>query len=841
MDENTDPCRKKFCPPRPRPQADGTRPAIVAGDPRRFVAPLALKSLSTSLPATKIVIGPRPGGARRPKPVAAAPPAPAASAAPTTTKLVYRVFYCKRSNRKVKSHAEGVLVRVGSRFSLFSEDGKQLCSATQNNICRLGQGSEMECGTYDVEVDATIDIDEYQSGRCFIARTVPSNDNTPTRAPNVVRKIEIAKKNGGNVVPRKPTEGDDVDMPDADRKAPAKISSRNDPNALNALILYTPPTGSNDRYVVLCPFISNFLRPHQRAGVKFIYDCLTGVSTPGHYGCILADEMGLGKTLQTIAVMWSLLKDGPAGPVISRAIVVVPSSLVDNWANEIRKWLGNHRLEVLAMQSSANAKQQRIMIDDFVSGARWPVLIISYEMCRKFSSALSVLANRRKGIMLICDEGHRLKNAQGNRTIAALEELGATRRLLITGTPIQNQLDELYAMCSFVNPGLLSTLESFRHAFIRPIQAWRDGGVACSADDQAIGEARAAELQSLTSSFILRRTNDILSKYLPPKIESVLFCRMSPLQLDLYRTFVASHTVKRLIASGSTAAALSSIVTLRKLVNDPALIYNGEDVDGLPFPDDYDPLVKSDACKMVVVDAILDAMHAQSPPGKTVIVSNFVQTLEVIERMCAAKGIKSFRLDGQTSAQARQPLVTQFNDASRPETVFLLSAKAGGCGLNLIGACRLVLFDNDWNPATDEQAMARIWRDGQRFPCVIYRLLTVGGIDEKIFQRQLTKQELALVIDNKDQNVQRMSRDDLKQLFSLRCDEQYCQTMAMLEEKGADASTDPSTCWAMHRDPSEIPDPILHAARAHLPPGMISFAMTKTTNPDALPKAPPTT
>eukprot|EP00474_Spongospora_subterranea_P009815 CRZ10273.1 hypothetical protein [Spongospora subterranea] len=730
--------------------------------------------------------------------------------------LAYKIFYSVKSNKKHKKYSDGVLLRKGNNFVIFNDSGKQITSRSLSAIAALGTGSELECGTYEVQVDQQVDIADYESGLVFI-----SVEPYSTKEP-VVRSTKNHESKFKSAAACKPSIRVEGRSPKT-----AVTNSRNNPFALNALVLYKPidPSAPNSRYVTLCPFISNCLRPHQRDGVSFLYDCLIGKRNPNYFGAILADEMGLGKTLQCISIIWTLLKDGPCGPVVSRALVVVPSSLIDNWVNEFKKWLGNHRLEVLAMQSSLSAKQQKEMLEDFINGTRWAVLIISYEMCRKFSNTLSRMSAIKRGVLLICDEGHRLKNSQGNQTIAALELIGAQRRLIITGTPIQNQLDELYAMCSFVNPGQLSTLDSFRNNFIKPISAWRDSGTACSADDATLGQKRADTLKSLTSSFILRRTSDVLSKYLPSKTQCVVFCRLSALQIKLYQTYVESQAVKTSINVVDTAAVLKHITALRKLVNDPSLV--SDLYDAAHLPDNYDCLVSDPAnsTKMNFLDSLLTRMNTEDPPGKLVIVSNFTKTLQCIEKLCQSKSISILRLDGQTPSQARQGIVNRFNDSHSLETVFLLSAKAGGCGLNLIGASRLVLFDPDWNPATDEQAMARIWRDGQLYPCVIYRLLTTGGIDEKIFQRQLTKQELAMVIEGKDRSVPVMARDELKKLFMLSCNEEYCQTLSMFLDVEAIGST-----WNFHRDLSTLDDPVFTGTMELLPPGTISFAMSKTTS-----------
>lgn len=200
--------------------------------------------------------------------------------------------------------------------------------------------------------------------------------------------------------------------------------------------------------------VGNILRPHQREGVRFMYDCVTGVKGDFN-GCIMADEMGLGKTLQCITLLWTLLRQSPhCKPTIIKAIIVCPSSLVKNWYNEFGKWLG-HRINALALDNGSReatiAQLEQFMGNQSQrSGA--PVLILSYETFRSYAEIL----NSSEVGMLLCDEGHRLKNCE-NLTYTALMGLQTKRRVLLSGTPIQNDLTEYFSLINFVNPGMLGT------------------------------------------------------------------------------------------------------------------------------------------------------------------------------------------------------------------------------------------------------------------------------------------------------------------------------------------------------------------------------------------------
>ncbi|XP_019483521.1 PREDICTED: DNA repair and recombination protein RAD54-like [Hipposideros armiger] len=556
-----------------------------------------------------------------------------------------------------------------------------------------------------------------------------------------------------------------------------------DPLEEGALILYEPPPlSAHDQlkldkeklpvHVVVDPILSKVLRPHQREGVKFLWECVTSRRIPGSHGCIMADEMGLGKTLQCITLIWTLLRQSPeCKPEIDKAVVVSPSSLVKNWYNEVGKWLGG-RIQPLAIDGGSKDEIDK-KLEGFMNqrGARVlsPILIISYET---FRLHVGVLQKGSVGLV-ICDEGHRLKNSD-NQTYQALDSLNTSRRVLISGTPIQNDLLEYFSLVHFVNSGILGTAHEFKKHFEVPILKGRDA--AASEADRQLGEERLRELTSIVNRCLIRRTSDILSKYLPVKIEQVVCCRLTPLQTELYQRFLRQAKPAEELCEGKmTVSSLSSITSLKKLCNHPALIYDKcvEEEDGFEgaldiFPPGYSSkaLEPQLSGKMLVLDYILAVTRSRSS-DKVVLVSNYTQTLDLFEKLCRARRYLYVRLDGTMSIKKRAKVVERFNNPLSPDFVFMLSSKAGGCGLNLIGANRLVMFDPDWNPANDEQAMARVWRDGQKKTCYIYRLLSAGTIEEKIFQRQSHKKALSsCVVD--EQDVQRhFSLGELKELFTL--------------------------------------------------------------------------
>ncbi|GMF24978.1 unnamed protein product [Phytophthora fragariaefolia] len=561
------------------------------------------------------------------------------------------------------------------------------------------------------------------------------------------------------------------------------------------LVLWQSETDP-DVKVVVPEIVGKFLRPHQREGVQFMFDCVCQIRGFDGQGCILADDMGLGKTLQSITLMYTLLMTGmDMKPTVKRAIVVCPTSLVKNWDDEIIKWL-HGRVKTVALYE---AKRETVIkgIGQFIEGSKRPrpgfsaqVLIISYETFRmhaqKFADAPECCD------LLICDEAHRLKNAN-SQINKALSSLACRKRVLLSGTPMQNDLEEFFAMVDFTNPNILGTPSEFRKNYLGPILTGREPD--SSDRERDVAQSCSAMLCEIVNQFILRRGNILNAKHLPPKLMQVICCPLSPLQEQLYMHFLSSSACRDMMKRQS-ANVLSSITALKKLCNHPLLIFDEMGKTNTKLPGfgncaQYFAAAKEQrgggvadghrrggfggrTCypewsgKMLLLDRLMFSMR-KTTTDRIVIVSNYTQTLDVVSSLCQERHIPYVRLDGTTSAKKRKKLVDTFNDPTTNSFAFLLSSKAGGCGLNLIGANRLVLFDPDWNPATDKQAAARVWREGQKKMCYVYRFLATGTLEEKIFQRQLSKEGLQNIVDDKEE-VNSLSSKDLKRLFVFRKD-----------------------------------------------------------------------
>lgn len=711
------------------------------------------------------------GGSRRPLKTIHNPPSPDEAAKIKESKEFenyYSVLWRIPTNKKNKTWTDdGVLMVSGGYASLYNDSGKNIGRVAFSHP--LLPGSNLSVGGKEVEVDACISRNDYlavvKSGGSTGKQTPKNAPKLPEPEPLTTQpaklslreqmKAEIKKEKAE--APKKKTSQPAIPRTSA-FKQPLKETTvlsqgsnerpipRHDPKAAGSLLFKRPrlvPAGRQLVDVVLDPAVGKLLRPHQREGVKFLYECVMGLRDFEGQGCILADDMGLGKTLTTIALLWTLLRQNPIHkkpPVVKRALIVCPVSLIRNWKREFKKWLGLDRLGVLEFDD------QNTSLSSF-DGRVYQVMIIGYERLRTVADDL---ASGPPIDIVICDEGHRLKTMK-NKSTQAIESLNTRKRIILSGTPIQNDLGEFYAMVNFVNDGCLGSQKGFMKDFENPIMKSRQPNA--TEEDIERGQEASNELARTTSPFILRRTADILADFLPPKTEFVLFCKPTPAQAKIYKSVLQSSMFDTALRSSETAFQLITI--LKKLCNSPALMdpkYGNDDVTPSAsltalnemLPAGLSKLYhNSVSSKIRLLDSLLQEIHRETDE-KVVVVSNYTSTLNLIEQLLSSSGLTYLRLDGSVAAKKRQGLVDQFNRSKSAQSfAFLLSAKAGGVGLNLIGASRLVLFDVDWNPATDDQAIARIHRQGQQKHCKIYRFLIKGGLEERIWQRQAVKRALA--------------------------------------------------------------------------------------------------
>ncbi|KAK5722896.1 helicase [Elasticomyces elasticus] len=734
-------------------------------------------------------------GSRKPLNTINNPAAPLeTSSSECGTESYFTVLWRKPTAKKHKTwDGDGVLSVVGSYAHLQDISGRDMGRGATKGPLLVG--SELMVGGKEIEVESMISKEDFLAGRPFLGNMKkPSAQPTLKEIDEVSRvtikaqakydKIAAAQKEPTRSVVtaskaakagfKTPLLANSVQAPKLDSVIP---QARHDVNGPNVLIMKRPksvPKGKQIVDVVVDPILTSRLREHQRAGVAFLYECVMGMKDYDGEGAILADEMGLGKTLQTIALLWTLLKQNPIyqdPPVIKKALIVCPVTLISNWRREIYKWLDTTRIGVFIMDDKRNK------LTDFTKGRQYSIMIIGYEKLRLVQADLQ----KANIDIVIADEGHRLKSAQ-NKSALAIKSLNTERRIILSGTPIQNDLAEFYTMVDFVNPGLLNKYSVFKREFETPILKSQQPGA--STKELEKGEARSEELASITGMFVLRRTAEILSKYLPPKTEYVVFCRPTQAQIGVYQAIISSPTFNA--ALGSTAVSLELINVLKKVCNSPTLLLKKNDKGEIVTKPELlesipQGLLRTPGAsgKLQVLDSLLHRIRTTTQE-KVVLVSNYTSTMDVLGNLLSSLDYSFLRLDGSTPPSKRQDLVDRFNRSPPSNSfVFLLSAKAGGVGLNLIGASRLVLFDLDWNPATDLQAMARVHRDGQKRPCYIYRFVTQGALDEKIFQRQVSKTGLADSIVDGKSAASGFTREELRDLFSLD-ESPECQTHKLL-------------------------------------------------------------
>eukprot|EP00124_Ichthyophonus_hoferi_P003086 Ihof_evm2s247 gene=Ihof_evmTU2s247 len=703
----------------------------------------------------------------RPKPSTTTPPLSDTTNEENTPKRYFKVMWCKLSNKKHKKWEDDAVMVVSGRSVVLNDmEGRCLGKSggfKLRELESLKEGETLRLGGKEVEIMCTISSTDYESGQCYLqsASTQSAIDSIPTFS-NGIKSI--------NNKPFKPV----AQKGTYEATTNLVPQPRYDPNGVGAIVLPRPsllhqrrfnPKGRPVVDVVIDPYIACHLRSHQVEGVRFLYECTTGMRDANHgLGAILADE-----------------RQNPyygMGPVVRRAVVVCPGSLVKNWDKEFSKWLGIERIRVCAVSGDKR-------VEDFCSSQLYQVAILSYEMFRQSVHEL----NDAKIDLIICDEGHRIKN--GNiKTTKSIFNLATTRRIILTGTPIQNHLQEFYNMCEFVMPGILGSLSTFNKVFESAIIAGQHPN--STTEEKLLAEKRACELQRLTAIFVLRRTQEINYQYLPPKVEQVVFCRPEAIQLDIYKKILQSKLARAVLeTSVKGPPQLMCIMALKKVCNDPYLLAGAQSVDKPEeegedsgylmqiLQDDADLKIllervarnkdngsNMDSGKLRVVKEMIAQIYNQGE--KVVLVSHSTQTLDILQIMAKAMQWPYCRLDGSTPLAKRQNIVDLFNMfKSTSSFLFLLSSKAGGMGLNLVGASHLILYDIDWNPANDLQAMARIWRDGQRNTAHIYRLLTTGTIEEKIFQRQIAKQSLSGAVVQSQVGTLHFSQEQLKNLFAV--------------------------------------------------------------------------
>lgn len=478
------------------------------------------------------------------------------------------------------------------------------------------------------------------------------------------------------------------------------------------------------------PFIRGEMRDYQIAGLNW----LVSLHENGISG-ILADEMGLGKTLQTISFMGYLrYVCDISGP----HLIAVPKSTLDNWKREFAKWTPD--VKVLILQGDKEERHrlinEQLLEDDF------DVCITSYEMVLREKSHLKKFAWE----YIIIDEAHRIKNEESSLA-QIIRVFNSRNRLLITGTPLQNNLHELWALLNFLLPDVFGDSEAFDQWF------------STQESDQ---DTVVQQLHRVLRPFLLRRVKSDVEKSLLPKKEINLYVPMSEMQVKWYQKILEKDIDAVNGAAGkreSKTRLLNIVMQLRKCCNHPYLFEGAE--PGPPYTTDEHLVYNSG--KMVILDKILSRMQKQG--SRVLIFSQMSRVLDILEDYCVFRDYNYCRIDGTTAHEDRIAAIDDYNKPDSEKFVFLLTTRAGGLGINLTSADIVVLYDSDWNPQADLQAMDRAHRIGQTKQVIAFRFVTEKAIEEKVLERAAQKLRLdQLVIQQgraQQQAKNAASKDDL--------------------------------------------------------------------------------
>uniref|UniRef100_F7F5D7 DNA excision repair protein ERCC-6-like n=1 Tax=Monodelphis domestica TaxID=13616 RepID=F7F5D7_MONDO len=532
---------------------------------------------------------------------------------------------------------------------------------------------------------------------------------------------------------------------------------------------------------------------YQKEGVAFLYSLYKDKRKGG----ILADDMGLGKTVQIIAFLSAMFD----AELVRHVLLIMPSSLISTWVKEFAKWTPGMRVATFHGSSKSERTKNLTRIQ-----RKSGVAITTYQMLINNWQQLSQMDGKEfVWDYLILDEAHKIKSSSTKSSKIA-RCIPVKNRILLTGTPIQNNLYELWSLFDFACQGsLLGTSKTFKMEYENPIIRAREKDATIG--EKALGFKISENLMTLIKPYFLRRTKEDVQKKsannkqsslpekdpggadfcempsLSRKNELIIWVRLVPLQEEIYRKFVSLNHIKQLMIE--TRSPLAELNVLKKLCDHPRLLsarvcsllglkgssLSGGDESQLVHSDiqmdqiPHDSLMQESG-KVIFLMALLKRL--QDEGHQTLVFSQSRKLLDIIEHLLKAEHFKTLRIDGTvTHLSERQRRIDLFQQ-SRGVSVFLLTSQVGGVGLTLTAATRVVIFDPSWNPATDAQAVDRVYRIGQKENVVVYRLITCGTVEEKIYRRQVFKDSLVRQTTGDKKNPFRyFTKQELRELFTL--------------------------------------------------------------------------
>ncbi|KAJ6324008.1 hypothetical protein OIU76_011333 [Salix suchowensis] len=452
------------------------------------------------------------------------------------------------------------------------------------------------------------------------------------------------------------------------------------------------------------------LRSYQLEGLQWMLSLFNN-----NLNGILADEMGLGKTIQTISLI-AYLKEtkGVCGP----HLIVAPKAVLPNWINEFSTWISE--AEIKAFLYDGRLEERKAIREQLSREGNLQVLITHYDLIMRDKAFLKKIQWQ----YMIVDEGHRLKNHECAlaKTIAGYQ---VKRRLLLTGTPIQNSLQELWSLLNFLLPHIFNSEDKFEEWFNAP---FADRCEVSLTDEEQLLIIR--RLHNVIRPFILRRKKNEVEKFLPGKTQVILKCDLSAWQKVYYQQVTEMGRVGLQTGSGKSKSLQNLTMQLRKCCNHPYL-----------FVGDYNMWRKDEIMrasgKFELLDRLLPKLHATD--HRVLLFSQMTRLMDILEIYLQLHDYKYLRLDGSTKTEERGTLLKKFNAPDSPYFMFLLSTRAGGLGLNLQTADTVIIFDSDWNPQMDQQAEDRAHRIGQKKEVRVFVLVSVGSVEEVILERAKQK------------------------------------------------------------------------------------------------------
>ncbi|GLD68454.1 DNA excision repair protein ERCC-6-like protein [Lates japonicus] len=558
----------------------------------------------------------------------------------------------------------------------------------------------------------------------------------------------------------------------------------------------------NNSGLMLFKELHDKLYDYQRNGVAFLYS----LYRDGRKGGILADDMGLGKTIQVISFLSGMYDH----ELVKHSLLVMPTSLITNWTKEFAKWTPGMRVK----EFHGTSKGERTRNLEKVQ-RRGGVIITTYTMLMNNWQQLSSYHGREfTWDYMILDEAHKIKTTT-TKTAKSAYAIPSKNRVLLTGTPVQNNLKEMWALFDFACQGtLLGTAKTFKTEYENPITRAREKDA--TPGEKALGSRMSENLMAIIKPYFLRRTKAEVQKNkmngthpckedesdnkdsqvpnhqkdsgavmptLTRKNDLIIWTYLSAVQEDIYRQFISLDHIKELLLT--TRSPLAELTILKKLCDHPRLLSAGAiaklgleestaesqesdhvDTDTHSIANVPDDTLISESGKLVFLFALLERLRQEG--HRTLVFAHYRKVLDIIERILGNRGFKVLRLDGTiTQIAERERRITLFQTDER-YSVFLLTTQVGGVGITLTAANRVVIYDPSWNPATDAQAVDRAYRIGQTENVVIYRLITCGTVEEKIYRRQVFKDSLIRQNTGDKKNPFRyFSKQELKELFTL--------------------------------------------------------------------------